>query len=66
MIEITDLLIRHCQIVDMKRFEESNKYSEIVYFIKCNNIHDFNNIKKDLNKMDSKMELSFSDINANI
>ena len=66
LTEITDILTRYCQMVDMKRFEESNNNSEIVFFIKCNNIHDFNNIKEDLNKIDSKVEISFSDININI
>ena len=66
LIEITDLLTLHCQVVDMKRFEESNNHSEIAFFLKCNNIVNFNNIKEDLNKIDSKVEISFSDININI
>ena len=66
LIEITDLLTLHCQVVDMKRFEESNNHSEIAFFLKCNNIANFNNIKEDLNKIDSKVEISFSDINVNI
>jgi len=66
MTNINELLTRHCQIVDMKRYEETNSNTELVYFIKCSNINDFNNIKNDLNKIDAKMEISFSDINVNI
>ena len=66
MKDINELLTRHCQIVDMKRYEETKSNSELIYFIKCTNINDFNNIKNDLNKIDVKMEISFSDINVNI
>ena len=66
MTEINDIIVRHCQIGDMKRYEERSNNSEIVYFIKCKNIEDFNNIKLDLNKFDANIEISFSDININI
>ena len=66
MMDINNLLTRHCQIVDMKRYDETNSNSELVYFINCTNINILSNIKYDLNKIDAKMEISFSDINVNI
>ena len=65
MKDINDLLTRHCQIVDMKRYDENEVNSEIVYFINCTDINILNNIKHDLNKIDTKIDISFSDINVN-
>ena len=65
MTDINDLLTRHCQIVDMKRYDETEDNSEIVYFINCRDINILNNIKHDLNEIDAKMEISFTDISVN-
>ena len=55
------VLKKYCSIVNLKRYDKTSTNFEMVFSIELSSINEFNSIKKEINKIDKNISLSFLD-----
>jgi hypothetical protein len=59
--EIIDVLHRHCAVVNLKRFDESNEMLEASFFVEYENFSRLNDSKSELEKLGDSVKITFLD-----
>jgi hypothetical protein len=58
---IIDILKKYSYFVEINRFQSDKEESQLIFNLKVKNIHQIENIKKEINSLDNSVEITFTE-----
>lgn len=58
---VVDILQQHCSLVNLRRFDKNNDKFEVTFLVNFSSLHDLQTSQEQLEKLDSKLHLSYLD-----